>query len=57
MEKKRGTILVIFCIILAWLYGKLPNTSWKVRAYGIYTLVFVSEIEWVSAATNAWDFW
>ena len=54
-KKIHESILVIFGIILAWILGKLRNTSWKVRAYGIYALVvFVSEIKWVSAATSTW---
>ena len=57
-KKIHESILVIFGIILAWILGKLRNTSWKVRAYGIYALVvFVSEIKWVSAATSTWYFW
>ena len=36
---------------------KIEITSWKARAYGIFTRVGeVSEIERVSAA-NEWDFW
>ena len=31
---------------------EIENTSWKALAYGIYTLVFVSEIERVSAANE-----
>ena len=37
--------------------SKIEITSWKARAYGIFTRVGeVSEIERVSAA-NEWDFW
>lgn len=40
-----------------WGRQSIENTSWKVRAYGIYALVVdVSEKERVSAA-NEWDFW
>ena len=40
-----------------WIRKSIENTSWKVRAYGIYALVVdVSEMERVSAA-NEWDFW